>query len=83
MQMKSSVFLFKGRDELKTGLLGRPQSKWKLTSQVNLRYSCRIAVSLCFFLHFHFNSALFVLLLLLLHRGYINDDSDNVKRKPS
>ena len=57
VQMKSSVFLFKGRDELQTGLLGRPQSKWKLTGQVNLRYSCRIAASLCFFVHFHFNSA--------------------------
>ena len=83
MQMKSSVFLFKGRDELKTGLLGRPQSKWKLTSQVNLRSRCRIAASLCFFLHFHFNSAFFVLLLFLLLRAYINNDSDNVKRKPS
>lgn len=57
MQMKSSVFLFKGRDELKTGLLTRPQSKWNLTSQVNLRSRCRIAVSPCFFVHFHFNSA--------------------------
>ena len=83
MQMKSSVFLFKGRDELKTGLLGRPQSKWKLTSQVNLRSRCRIAVSLCFFVYFHFNSAFFALLLLILHRAYINNDSDNVKSKPS
>ena len=83
MQMKSLVFLFKGRDELKTGLLGRPQSKWKLTSYVYLRYSCRIAASLCFFVHFYFNFAFFALLLLLLHRAYINNESDNVKRKPS
>ena len=80
---KWSLQCFKGRDELKTGLLGRLQSKWKLTSQVNLRSRCRISVSLCFFLHFHFNSAFFVLLLLLLHMAYINNDSDNVKRKPS
>ena len=69
MQMKSSVFLFKGRDELKTGLLGRPQSKSKLTSQVNLRSRCRIAVSLCFFLYFHFNSAFFVLLTVTMLKG--------------